>query len=295
MNDLEQKHFNFLYLQHLTNLKLQGKRPVTIDAYARAVRRITLYFDRSPDTLSTQDLKQYFNALIQTHSWSTIKLDRNGLQFFYKYTLERQWQWLDIVKPPQVKRIPDILTAAQIAFMLNHTKQHRYQVLFLTLYTMGLRLSEALHLTVADIDCKTMRVHIRDGKGGKDRLVPLPDKTLQALRLYWKTHRHSTLIFPGKGLGANTPMDKGGIQKAMKAVLKHCKITKHISPHSLRHCFATHLLEQGLDLRSLQLLLGHGSLNTTSKYTQLTQIKQHDTQRLINQLTNNLMRISAAL
>lgn len=295
MNELEQQHFDSLYLQHLTNLKLQGKRPATIDAYARAVRRITAYFDRTPDTLSIQDLKQYFNDLIQTHSWSTVKLDRNGLQFFYKYTLERQWQWLDIIKPPQIKRIPDILTAAQIAFMINQTKQQRYQVFFLTLYTMGLRLSEALNLTVNDIDSHTMQVHIRDGKGGKDRLLPLPNKTLYKLRLYWQTHRHAKLLFPGKGQNVNTPMDRGGVQKAMKAVLKQCKIEKHISPHSLRHCFATHLLEQGLDLRSLQLLLGHGSLNTTSKYTQLTQIKQHDTKRLVNQLTDNVTRIWEAL
>ena len=127
--------------------------------------------------------------------------------------------------------------------MINKTKQQRYQAFFLTLYTMGLRLSEALNLIVADIDSQTMQVHIRDGKGGKDKLVPLPDKTLDELRMYWKTHRHNKLVFPGKGQGADTPMDKGGVQKAMKAVLKHCKITKHISPHSLRHCFATHLLE----------------------------------------------------
>ena len=178
MNDLEQQHFDSLYLQNHTNLKLQGKRPATIDAYSRAVRRITTYFDRTPDTLSTQDLKQYFNDLIQTHSWSTIKLDRNGLQFFYKFTLDRQWQWLNIVKPPQVRRLPDLLTPSQIAFLIKRTKQQRYQVFFLTLYTMGLRLSEALNLTVSDVDSQTMQVHIRDGKGGKDRLVPLPIKPL---------------------------------------------------------------------------------------------------------------------
>ncbi|MFT6908618.1 MAG: integrase/recombinase XerD [Oleiphilaceae bacterium] len=291
MNTLEQQHFDYLYHQHLINLKLQGKRPATIDAYSRAVRRITAYFDRTPDTLSTNDLKQYFNALIQTHSWSTVKLDRNGLQFFYRYTLDRQWEWLNIVKPPQVKRLPDILTPAQVGLVISETKQQRYQVYFLTLYSMGLRLSEALNLTVHDIDSQLMQVHVRDGKGGKDRLIPIPQRTLAALRSYWQTHRHPQLLFPGQGEGADSPMDKGGVQKAMKKVLLTCRINKPISPHSLRHCFATHLLEQGLDLRSLQLLLGHASLNTTARYTQLTKVKQQDAARAVNQLADNLALI----
>ncbi|PVZ71708.1 integrase [Pelagibaculum spongiae] len=153
---------------------------------------------------------------------------------------------------------------------------------------MGLRLSEGLNLTIHDIDSKTMQLHIRDGKGGKDRLVPLPQRTLLALRSHWKTHRHNTLIFPGSGKNNNVPMDRGGVQKALKKVLQDCKINKLISPHSLRHCFATHLLEQGLDLRSLQILLGHGSLNTTAKYTQLTPIKQNNAAAAINQLANHL-------
>jgi site-specific recombinase XerD len=112
MNPTEQQRYNNLYQQHLTNLTLQGKRPATIDAYSRAVRRISEYFDRSPDTLTTDELKTFFASLIKNHSWSTVKLDRNGLQFFYRYTLDKQWQWLNIVKPPQVKRLPDILTPA---------------------------------------------------------------------------------------------------------------------------------------------------------------------------------------
>ncbi len=288
MNTIDQQRFDFLYEQHLINLKLQGKRPATIDAYSRAIRRITTYFNRTPDTLSTYDLKQYFNDLIKTHSWSTVKLDRNGLQFFYRYTLNRQWEWLNIVKPPQVKRLPDILTPAQVAMLIHRTKQQRYRVFFLTIYSMGLRLCEGLNLTVNDIDSQSMQVHIRDGKGGKDRMLPLPDHTLDTLRLYWKTHRHPRLLFPGKGIGADSPMDKGGVQKAMKQVVKECHINKRISPHSLRHCFATHLLEQGLDLRSLQFLLGHNSLNTTARYTQLTQVKQQDAIRILNQLTDNL-------
>ena len=182
MNTIEQHRFNELYQQHLINLRLQGKRPSTIDAYSRAVRRITAYFDRVPDSLTTADLKLYFNSLIQTHSWSTIKLDRNGLQFFYRYTLNKQWQWLNIVKPPQVKRLPDILTPKQVGLLISQTRKQRYQVFFLTLYSMGLRLSEGLNLTVFDIDSQLMQLHIREGKGGKDRLVPLPLRTLNALR-----------------------------------------------------------------------------------------------------------------
>ena len=288
MNAIEQQHFDSLYHQHLINLTLQGKRPATIDAYSRAVRRITVYFDRTPDRLSIQDLKLYFNALIQSHSWSTVKLDRNGLQFFYRYTLQRQWEWLSIVKPPQVKRIPDIITNRQMGQLISHTHALRYQVFFLVLYSMGLRLSEALDLTVNDIDSETMQVHIRNGKGGKDRLLPLPQRTLLALRRYWVSHRHPTLLFPSIGKKTQVPMDKGSVQKALKKVINELGIKKNISPHSLRHCFATHLLEQGLDLRSLQLLLGHHSLNTTAKYTQLTTLKQKDNVAALNQLTDKL-------
>jgi integrase/recombinase XerD len=288
MNQLQEQHYNFLYEQHLINLRLQGKRPSTIDAYARAVRRITAFFDKSPDTLTTADLKQYFNNLIQTHSWSTVKLDRNGLQFFYRYTIHKQWEWLAIVKPPQVRRIPDILTSSQVSELIKQTRKLRYQVFFITLYSMGLRLSEGLNLTIHDIDKSTMLVHVRDGKGGKDRMVPMPEITLLALRNYWKTHRHEHLILPGTQSKTNTPMDKGSIQKALQRVLQHCQIKKHISPHSLRHCFATHLLEQGLDLRSLQQLLGHASLNTTARYTQLTKVKQRDMSRAVNDLTGKL-------
>ena len=155
MNNQEQLHFDYLYQQHLTNLTLQGMRPATIDAYSRAVRRITSFFDRSPDTLTKSDLKCYFASLIESHSWSSVKLDRNGLQFFYRHTLDRRFKQrkerLNIVKPPQVKRIPDMISPKQIGQMITHTRAMRYKVFFLVLYSMGLRLSEALELTVHDI------------------------------------------------------------------------------------------------------------------------------------------------
>lgn len=286
MNRQQQQRFDALYQQHLNNLTLQGKRPATIDAYSRAVRRIAQFFDSPPDNLTQQQLKTYFVRLIASHSWSTVKLDRNGLQFFYRYTLNKQWQWLDIVKPPQVKRLPDILTPAEVGLLISFTRQPRYQRFFYTLYCLGLRLGEGLQLSVADIDSAQHQVHVRNAKGGKDRLVPLPDKTLHILRLHWQSHRHPRLLFPGHGTDA--PMDRGGVQKAMQQVCRDVGINKAISPHSLRHCYATHLLECGLDLRSLQHLLGHASLNTTARYTQLTHVKKVEVQRVVNQLARGL-------
>jgi site-specific recombinase XerD len=138
-----------------------------------------------------------------------------------------------------------------------------------------------------------MQVHIREGKGGKDRLLPLPKRTLQALRCYWASHRHPVLLFPRLCKNTHTPqhctpMDKGSVQKALKKVMAELGIKKNISPHSLRHCFATHLLEQGIDLRSLQILLGHHSLNTTAKYTQLTTLKRKNNVKALNKLTDKL-------
>ncbi|NAW65048.1 site-specific integrase [Photobacterium halotolerans] len=286
MNAQQQRHFDALYQQHLDNLILQGKRPATVDVYSRAVRRVSAFFDCPPDTLTTEQLRAYFRQLIHTHSWSTVKLDRNGLQFFYRYTLNKQWTWLNIVKPPQVRRLPDLLTPHEVGLLITMTRQPRYQVFFFTLYSLGLRLGEGLNLTTTDIDAHTMQVHVREGKGGKDRRVPLPERTLAAMRRHWRSHRHPQWLFPG--IGTTEPMDRGGVQKAMKQVCRECGISKRISPHSLRHCYATHLLEAGLDLRSLQVLLGHASLNTTARYTQFTAVKSAAATRAVNALANQL-------
>jgi len=288
MNSSDQKITQHLYQQHITNLKLQGKRPKTIDSYARSLRRLTVFFDRRPDELTTDDLKCYFASLIETHSWSTVKVDRNAFQFFFRYVINRPWEWLSIVKPPQVRTLPDILTPAEISMIISHTKQLRYQTFFLTLYSLGLRLGEGRYLAIGDIDKALMQVHIRNAKGGKDRYITLPQRTLDAMRVYWATHRHQKWIFPGKSITPDAVIDSSGIQKALRAVVKDCPFTKRVSPHTLRHCYATHLLELGVDLRSLQSLLGHKSLNTTARYTQLTDIRIKDTGDKIDQLANSL-------
>ena len=176
MNKEQQARFNSLYEQHVNALHRQGKADSTIDVYARAVRRIAKFFDRCPDDLTLDQLKDYFTALVKSHSWSTVKIDRNGLQFFYHHVLNQQWVWVDIVKPPQTRVLPDILTVNEIERMINGTRELRYQTFILTAYSLGLRLGETLNLQVGDIDSERMKVHIRLGKGKKDRFLLLQNR-----------------------------------------------------------------------------------------------------------------------
>lgn len=232
MEKAEANRFNKLYQRHLRSLKLQGKSQKTIEAYSRAVRRISEHFDCCPDKLTIEQREQYFADLVESHSWSTVKIDRIGLQFFWKHTLKKDWQWLNIVKAPKVQSLPDILTIDEIEQIIGATHKLRYQVFLLTIYSMGLRLSEALSLQVGDVDGQRKQVHVRRGKGHKDRFVHLPDLTCHALRALWPKHRNPCWIFPNsvgspeRVQKATTHMDRGGTQAAMKAVVKQCGIKK---------------------------------------------------------------------
>lgn len=293
MNKAQQHRFNSLYQQHVNALHRQGKAETTIDVYSRALRRITEFFDLCPDQLTQDQLKDYFSALVKSHSWSTVKIDRNGLQFFYKYVLDKTWIWVDIVKPPQKRVLPDILSVKEIEHIINGTRELRYQTFLLTAYSMGLRLGEALNLEVGDIDSARSKVHIHQGKGRKDRFVLLPTVTLEALRLYWSSHRHPSLIFPaGKTpalrQSATQVMDRGGLQKAFKVITRSCGINKRVTIHSLRHCYGAHLVELGLNLRAIQQEMGHECPKTTALYTQLTEVAQQNTDQLINRLVSRL-------
>ena len=150
MDSAEQARFKPLYLSMQQALTLQGKRPKTIDAYTRAVRRVADYVGRCPDDLTADELKDYFVDLVASYSWSTVKLDRNGIQFFYRHVLDKPWDWVSIVKPPRVRSLPDVLTRKQTLEVINATRKLRYRVLFLTVYSMVLRLGEGLQLDVGD-------------------------------------------------------------------------------------------------------------------------------------------------
>lgn len=232
MTQSDQKRFDELYQKHLRALKLQGMSDKTIDAYSRAVRRVAAWADCCPDRLETEQLAEYFAELIESHSWSTVKLDRCGLQFFYQHVLQRDWQWVKMIRAPAIRSLPDVLSVAEVERLIAAARKLRFRVFVLTTYSMGLRLGETLALQIGDIDSAQRQVHIRRGKGHKDRLVPLPDLAYQGLRALWRRHRHPRLLFPNARGSIDTvgratsPMSRGGVQAAVKQMLADAGIKK---------------------------------------------------------------------
>lgn len=227
-------HFNTLYDKHVKRLHLLGLRPKTIDAYSRAIRRIGAAFDYNIKALTEDQLLDYFSALLQSHSFSTVKLDLYGLKFFYHHTLKRDWHDIPLIKSPRVKILPDVLSVEELGLLFSRTRVLSYRLFFYTAYSLGLRLGETLSLEVGDIDANKMQVHIRKGKGGKDRFVPLPVATLKVLRQFWMIHRHPRFLFPNrkKSLAevalVTRPLDRGGVQKAMVELVKDCGFKKRL-------------------------------------------------------------------
>jgi site-specific recombinase XerD len=228
--------FDRNYQSHLKHLKLKGLQPKTIDAYSRTIRRIGERFDHRIDRLTEAQLTDYFSELVASHSWSTVKLDLYGLQFYYTHVLRKPWVAPGLIKPPRSQRLPDIVTVAEAQRLFAATRVLSYRVFFFTLYSLGLRLGEGLRLQVGDIDAARGRVHIRDAKGNKDRLVPLPQATHQLLRRFWQVHRNPVLLFPNRHGGlkgaarATTPLDRGGVQKTLQQVCRTCGLKKRSAP-----------------------------------------------------------------
>ena len=228
--------FSSSYRTHLQHLKLTGLQPKTIDAYARAIRRMGDYFDHQIDSLSSTQLTDYFHDLVASHSWSAVKIDLYGFKFYTLHVLRKPWAMPNFIKPPKVSRLPDIVTVEEAQALFSATRTLSYRVFYFILYSLGLRLSEGLALTVADIDAVRHRVHIRDSKGNRDRFVPLPEATLSVLRRFWQTHQNPVLLFPNRLGGlkgaqlARTPLDRGGVQKTLHQVAIDCGLKKRSPP-----------------------------------------------------------------
>jgi site-specific recombinase XerD len=232
MTSSSESTFKQNYETHLKHLKLKGLRPKTIDAYARAIRRIGAYFEHDIDHLTEPQLTDYFTELLDSHSWSAVKLDLHGLKFYYTHVLHTPWEHIELIKPPTMQRLPAIVTIDEVQRLISATRTLSYRVFYFTLYSLGLRLGEGLRLEVGDIDAPRQRVHIRDAKGNKDRLVPLPEATLELLRRFWQVHRHPVLLFPNRHGGlkaahrATSPLDRGGVQTTLHQVVVECGIKK---------------------------------------------------------------------
>ena len=234
MEALSEATFKQNYQLHLQHLKLKGLQPKTIEAYSRAIRRIGERFDHQIDSLSEQQLADYFTELVTSHSWSSVKLDLYGLKFYYAQVLRKPWVAPGLIKPPKTQRLPDIVTVEEAKRLFAATRVVSYRVFFFTLYSLGLRLGEGLRLQVGDIDAARGRVHIRDAKGNKDRFVPLPQTTHQLLRRFWREHRNPVLLFPKRHGGlkgaatATTPLDCGGVQTTLHRVVAACGLKKRL-------------------------------------------------------------------
>lgn len=262
-----------------SDLVVAGLAERTQEAYLRAVRQLSQYYnDTCPKELSEQHVKDYL-LWMRTEKRAapgTLRIAIGGLRFFYRQTCPRDWTVLDRFRIPKETRLPTVLTRNEVRRIMQALRRVRFRAYFWTVYSCGLRLNEALALQVGDIDSERMRIHIHRGKGAKDRLVPLPASTLDVLRDYWKTHRHAKLLFPKTTYqGAVVPntrqtMHESTVQGALRRVVIQLRFTRRISVHCLRHSYATHLLEAGVNLRLLQQYLGHSSLKTTARYLHLT-------------------------
>jgi integrase/recombinase XerD len=280
----------------IEDMQLKGYSERTQEMYVRAVRQLADHYHRSPDKITEEELRDYFLCNKNVRQWSrtasTISLC--GIKFFYEQTLKQQWTTLYFVRPPKEKRLPVVLSTEEVRRILNNVDMNRHRVCLATIYSCGLRLQEGTHLKISDIDSSRMYVHIQQAKGNKDRLVPLPQRTLEMLRTFWKTHRNPLWLFPSPGRSgsksstAKKPLPKSSIQIAFKQALRKSNIHKRASVHTLRHSYATHLLEKGVDLRLIQEYLGHHSPATTMIYTQLTQRAQKPASEIINQLMSDL-------
>lgn len=259
------------------NLLLRGLSERTRKGYLREVRKLACYYKTSPDKLTEQQVGDYLLHLINRKlAPGSLRVAYSGIKFFYTYTEPRHWQVLRKLRLPKQKTLPSVLTIKEVHQIIAGTQQFHHAAFFWTLYTLGLRLEEGLNLQPGDIDATRKMVHIHRGKGAKDRYLPLPESTLQILRMYWSTHRNPALLFPSPGRDRRSassttrPMGGSTVQGCMKLVVQKLGFQKNISPHTLRHSMASHLFEAGVSLCWLKKFLGHASLQTTLVYLHLT-------------------------
>ena len=255
----------------INEMKLRRFSPKTQESYVGAVSGLARYYDQSPDRIDNEKIKGYLLHLMESRqlAWSSRNVVVCGLRFFYNKTLGRRSTRLAIPACKQQHKLPEILSSQELERLFFSAGNPKSRVLFMTTYSAGLRLGEVVRLKIPHIDSSRMMIRVEQGKGNKDRYTLLSNLLLKELRSYWKLYRPKLWLFPGSR-NPNKPMPDGTAQKIFTLAKAKAGIKKGKGIHTLRHCFATHLLEAGVDLRTIQMLMGHNSIMTTMIYLQVT-------------------------
>lgn len=276
----------------IQDLQLAGLCESTQARYVSWIRRLAGHFRTSPDQLSEKQVREFILYLKNEKRYAagTLRGAYAAVKFFYTRTVPRQWKSLESLKVPRQKSLPDVLSVDQVRRLIGAVRRDYLRVYLWTVYSCGLRLGEGLHLQVGDIDKERMLIHVHRGKRAKDRYVPLPPATYSLLRRHWTTHRNPAWLFPHKSRDseaarvATRPLDRGVVQRAVRRIVEQLGIKKRVTMHTLRHSYATHLLEAGVNLRLIQKYLGHSHLQTTMVYLHLTNVGEEQARAAINKL-----------
>ncbi len=284
-------------LQRLNeNMLLFGFSPRTQETYSYCVKKLFEYFNKSPQFITNEELREYFLYLHKSkrYSYSTITLALFGIKFLYEKTLNKNFEIFNIARPKRVFKLPVVLSRDEVRTILKNISVLRHRACLTLIYSCGLRLNEGVCLKVNQVDSKRMLIHIRHAKGNKDRYVPLPEATLKLLRAHYKTHRNPIFVFPAPGRNqakettSARPIPNTSIQTAFRKSLLDTGVNKDAHIHTLRHSYATHLYEDGIDIRIIQEYLGHQSIKSTMIYTYLTPLLRYGVFDKINSIIDCL-------
>lgn len=255
------------------DMELKNLSERTIVTYLNCVRNFVRHYGKSPEEMGHNAIRDYLYYLLKEKnaSQATISQHYSALKFFYQTTLGRDWDALKIPRSRRDKKLPVVLSKGEVGAVLDKVQKLKYRAILMTIYSGGLRLGEAIHLKVSDIDSQRMLIRVSQGKGHKDRYTLLGKRTLEILRAYWKLYRPKDWLFPSTR--PEEPLGPSSVQKAFQEALNRTKIQKKVCVHTLRHCFATHLLEEGTEIPYIQHLLGHSDQRTTSIYLHVAKKK----------------------